>query len=122
MDEKIMKTLLRKATGYSFDEVVEEYAVKDDGAVELTKRKVTTKHYPADSTALKACIELSSASDVSKLEDDELQREKMRLLKELKEKEHAKNKKNTHANKAKMSTQNKLETEKERKNEESNSK
>lgn len=122
MDEKIMKTLLRKATGYSFDEVVEEYAVKDDGAVELTKRKVTTKHYPADSTALKACIELSSASDVSKLEDDELQREKMRLLKELKEKEQAKNKKNTHANKAKMSTQNKLETEKERKNEESKSK
>ncbi|HKL93903.1 MAG TPA: hypothetical protein VJZ69_01305 [Clostridia bacterium] len=94
MDEKIMKTLLKKATGYTFDEVVEEYAVKDDGAVELTRRKVTTKHYPADSSALKAYIELSAETNISKLEDEELQKEKQRLLKILRDEESKKRKDN----------------------------
>ena len=89
-----MKTLLKKATGYTFDEVVEEYAVKDDGAVELTRRKVTTKHYPADSSALKAYIELSAETNISKLEDNELQKEKQRLLKILRDEESKKRKDN----------------------------
>ena len=84
MDEKIMKTLLKKATGYSHDEIQEEYAVKDEGDIVLTKRKITSKYYPPDSTALKTYIELSSGNNIENLSDDELEKEKQRLLKQLK--------------------------------------
>ena len=51
MDEKILKTLYKRATGYTKDEVVEEYSVTD-GEMELVKRKVTKKYYPPDNSAL----------------------------------------------------------------------
>ena len=38
MDDEILKTLLKKATGYSRDEVQEEYAVTPEGELVLTKR------------------------------------------------------------------------------------
>ena len=39
-EDKIRKALLKKALGYSADEVVEEYAL-DDGEEKLVKKKVT---------------------------------------------------------------------------------
>lgn len=84
MDEKIMKTLLKKATGYSHDEIQEEYAVKEEGEMVLTKRKVTSKYYPPDSGALKTYLELSCGKDVESFSDEELEKEKQRLFKELK--------------------------------------
>lgn len=84
MDEDIIKSLLKKATGYTFDEIVEEYSVKEDGGVELTKKKITTKHYPPDGSALKTYLELTGGNDVSKFSDEELEKEKTRLLKLLK--------------------------------------
>ncbi|MDD4839203.1 MAG: hypothetical protein PHE93_00835 [Clostridia bacterium] len=92
MDEEIMKTLLKKATGYTFDEVVEEFIVKEDGVAELAKRKVTTKHYPPDSSALKSYMELSQNNDVCGLTDEELEKEKCRLLEQLKKNEAKKRK------------------------------
>lgn len=41
MDDEILKTLLKKATGYSHDEVQEEFSVTPEGDMVLTKRKVT---------------------------------------------------------------------------------
>ncbi len=87
MDEKILKTLYKRATGYTKDEVVEEYNVTD-GEMELVKRKVTKKYYPPDNSALKAYMELSSNDDLSKVDEETLIKEKTRLLKELKEKEN----------------------------------
>ena len=53
MDEEILSGLLKRAKGYSYKEVQEEYAVKEDGEIALTKRKVTEKYCPPDSGALK---------------------------------------------------------------------
>jgi hypothetical protein len=92
MDEAILKTLLKKATGYYNDEIQEEYAVKDDGGLSLTKRKITTKYYPPDSAALKAYLELSTNEDISALTDEQLEAERQRLLKQLKDEERAKRK------------------------------
>ncbi|NLZ25157.1 MAG: hypothetical protein GX891_01670 [Clostridiales bacterium] len=94
MNDEILKSLLKKATGYSYDEVVEEYAVKDGGEVDLIKKKVTRKHLPPDAAALKAYIELESQNNLSKLSDEQLKAEKQRLLKQLKESEKNENRKN----------------------------
>ena len=53
MDEEILNILHMKATGYSRDEVQEEYAVSAEGEMTLVKRKVTGKYYPPDSAAPK---------------------------------------------------------------------
>ncbi len=83
MDDGIMKTLLKKATGYSHDEVQEEFSVTPEGDMVLTKRKVTKKYYPPDSSALKAYLDMSAERGLSDLSDEELEREKERLLDEL---------------------------------------
>ena len=54
MDKELLSGLLKKAKGYSYKEVQEEYSVKEDGEIALTKRKVTEKYCPPDSGALKA--------------------------------------------------------------------
>ena len=84
MDEKILQTLLKKATGYTHDEIVEEYSASDDG-VELVKRKETKKYYPPDCAALKTYLELKE-SNLSQLDTETLKKEKNRLLKELEKK------------------------------------
>lgn len=83
MDEEILSGLLRRAKGYSYKEVQEEYSVKDDGEIALTKRRVTEKYCPPDSGALKAYIELNAENDVEKYSDEELEVERQRLLNEL---------------------------------------
>lgn len=39
MDEDLIKSLLKRAKGYRYNEVQEEYSVKEDGDFVLTKRK-----------------------------------------------------------------------------------
>ena len=90
MDEKeIMQTIEKKAMGYAFDEVVEEYSQDENGKPVLCKRKITRKVNPPDLTALKFLLDSGELSDdaISKMTDKELLREKNRLLKILKEKE-----------------------------------
>lgn len=91
MDAEILKTLLKKATGYSHDEVQEEYSVRDDGEIALTKRKVIKKYYPPDSAALKAYLELAEGRSAADYSDEELTAEKARLLRELKKTEGKRN-------------------------------
>ena len=77
--------MLKKAKGYSYKEVQEEYSVKEDGEIALTKRKVTEKYCPPDSGALKAYIELNGERKVEDFTDEELERERDRLLAALKD-------------------------------------
>ncbi len=76
--------LIKKALGYDATEVVEEYAGDDQGEIKLLKKKVTTKYVPPDTTALKLLLD-QSEKDVLEMSDEELEKEKNRLLKLLNE-------------------------------------
>lgn len=84
MDEEILSGLLKRAKGYSYKEVQEEYAVKEDGEIALTKRKVTEKYCPPDSGALKTYMELNGDKRIEEYSDEELESERQRLLAQLK--------------------------------------
>jgi hypothetical protein len=78
-EKEINSALIKKALGYDAQEIVEEYAEKDDGEIRLLKKKVTTKNVPPDITALKILIE-GHEKQVSDMTDEELNDEKTRLL------------------------------------------
>lgn len=84
MDEEILKSLLKRAKGYNYSEVQEEFAVKEDGELSLVKRKVLEKYCPPDSAALKTYLELNPDPSVAEMSDEELERERQRLLEEFK--------------------------------------
>ncbi len=90
MEKEILKGLLKRAKGYSYEEVSEEYAVKEDGEIALTKRKVTKKYCPPDAAALKTYMDLNPERTVEEYSDEELEKEKQRLLGLLKEQEEKK--------------------------------
>ncbi|NCA67407.1 MAG: hypothetical protein EOM87_05025 [Clostridia bacterium] len=83
MDEQLIDALYKKAIGYCADEETVEYS----GEGEVVKRKVATKHYPPDISALKAYVELSG-DRMQRLSNEELEREKIRLIGLLKEGEN----------------------------------
>ncbi|MBO4381217.1 MAG: hypothetical protein J5815_03595 [Clostridia bacterium] len=101
MDEQIVKALLKKAIGYTYDEVQEEYTITDDGESVLTKKKIVKKHCPPDSTALKAYLELNPDKSYEAMTDEELEQEKIRLLQELKRQEDKQDKKQKQKTKSK---------------------
>lgn len=77
----LTKTLLKKAKGYAYKEITDEYVVVD-GKKQLVKSKVVTKRMQPDVNAIKALITLSDDSfDVTKMTDEQLQVEKLRLIK-----------------------------------------
>lgn len=82
---KIEKSLLKKALGYNYKEVVDEYVIDEDGQ-KLTKRKITTKNVPPDISAVKLLLdELNVAVnvDLSALSDADLKRELKDILKKI---------------------------------------
>ena len=81
-EEQIKRALLRRAVGFDADEVIEEYGFSEGEAV-LVKRKVTKKRVPPDVSAAKLLLEESAP--LSALSDEELEKEKQRLLNLLKE-------------------------------------
>ena len=83
--KKIKKALLDKALGYTTQEVIEEYGLSGEEFV-LQKRKTSTKTYPPDLSALQMLLE--DSEEVNKYIDmtnEELEKEKLRLIKLLKE-------------------------------------
>ncbi len=80
-EEKLNKALLKRALGYNSKEVIEEYVNGDNGVV-LSKKKVTTKPVPPDTTALKILLDFSGG-ELSEMTDEQLLEEKERLLAEL---------------------------------------
>jgi len=85
IEQKIKQALTKKAVGYSAKEVVEEYQ-DEDGIMKLTKKKVTKKHVPPDTTAAKLVMEgFKDELNLELLTDEQLEAEKQRLLNALKE-------------------------------------
>ena len=86
-NKKLKEALLNKALGYTTQEVVEEYGYTGEEIV-LQKRKTSTKSYPPDLSALQILLEkeVKEPSDIEKMSDEELLKEKERLIKMLKEK------------------------------------
>ena len=76
-DGDINDALIKKAVGFDVKETVEEYA-ESEGEIKLTKKRVTTKFVPPDVSALKMLMErVTSLSDYT---DEELLKERERLL------------------------------------------
>ena len=78
--ELLVKILLKKAKGYAYTERTDEYAVVD-GDKKLVKSKVVTKRVQPDVNAIKALVTLNDDNaDVTKMTDEQLQVEKLRLI------------------------------------------
>ena len=75
-DGELKKAILKVALGFSTEEVTEEYGM-ENGALVLLKRRETRKDVPPDLKAMKLLI---GETDVAALSDEELEREKQRLL------------------------------------------
>ena len=80
INNDIQSALIKKALGYDATETVEEYMTDGEGEIKLSKKKVTKKNVPPDITALKMLLDSKSES-ISQMTDEELEREKERLLK-----------------------------------------
>lgn len=85
MDEDLIKSLLKRAKGYRYNEVHEEYSVKEDGDFVLTKKKIVKKYCPPDSSALKTYLDIAADKDMSSLSDEELEKEKQRIIEKIKD-------------------------------------
>ncbi len=83
--KKLRTALIKKALGYDATEVIEEYVGGEEGEIKLSKKKVTKKEVPPDVTALKILLETED-KPISSLTDEELEQEKIRLLKLLESK------------------------------------
>ncbi len=87
MEKAIKDALIKRAMGYESKETVEEYVSNED-SLTLTKRKVTIKQVPPDTSALKTLYGLIDASEkdntILDLTDDELEEEKQKILDMLK--------------------------------------
>lgn len=78
--QEVYKALYKKAIGYTTEESVEEYTKSQDEELVLSKKKVTQKDVPPDINALKIVLSLKT-EDYAKLSDEELEKERLRLLK-----------------------------------------
>ena len=81
-EERLGDALLKVALGFEVAEVTEEYA-EVDGTLKLTKRKRTKKDVPPDLKAVQLLLERSGGGGVSALSDEELTKERERLIAEL---------------------------------------
>ena len=82
----MLDVLYKKARGYDVEETTREYVVDEEGVKRLVKEKTSVKHVPPDLSALKTYMELRD-TELTRMSDEELEKEKERLLQELKEKE-----------------------------------
>ena len=78
----VEKMLLKKAMGYKVKENVDKYASVGE-EMKLVKRRITTKYVSPDLAAAKTLLELNGReeqNDLSYLSDEQLLRERTRLL------------------------------------------
>jgi len=78
--EKLKKAIKKKALGYNVVEETVDYSLVD-GEMVPSKKKTATKHIPPDVAALKALMDMKDQVDYESMTDEELNKEKMRLLK-----------------------------------------
>ena len=85
-NDNLKQALFKRAVGFNATEVTEEYSEDNDGELRMTKRKVVSKNVPPDVSAAKLLYELNGDIDsLKRLTDEELEKEKQRLLELLKE-------------------------------------
>lgn len=80
MDEEIVKSIIKRAKGYRYKEVQEEYSYEEGGKPVLTKRKVASKYCPPDANALRVYMDITSNDSVEGMSDEELEKERDRLI------------------------------------------
>ena len=80
-DSSVKQALKRCAVGFETGEVVEEFTV-ENGELKLVKKKVTRRDIPPDIKAVKMLLD---GENVSGLSDEELEKERERLMSILKE-------------------------------------
>lgn len=85
LKDDLVKSLLKKAKGYSYNEECSEYVFSEDGE-KLQKKKITTKIVPPDITALKGALDILSEQqkEIYSLSDEELDKKINELISELK--------------------------------------
>ena len=83
LKDKLKQTLIKKATGYKVEESVCEYGMEDD-QIKLVKKKVSTKYYPPDLSAINMLLN-EKETDYKSFTDEELEEEKQKILKFIKE-------------------------------------
>lgn len=83
LKDKLKQTLIKKATGYKVEESVCEYGMEDD-QIKLVKKKVSTKYYPPDLSAINMLLN-EKETDYKSFTDEELEEEKQKILKLIKE-------------------------------------
>lgn len=85
MEVELMKSLLKRAKGYRYNEVQEEYSVKEDGEFVLTKKKIVRKYCPPDASALKAYMDIAGEQNAASMSDEELENEKQKIMDKIKD-------------------------------------
>ena len=85
MEVELMKSLLKRAKGYRYNEVQEEYSVKEDGEFVLTKKKIVRKYCPPDASALKAYMDIAGEQNAASMSVEELENEKQKLMDKIKD-------------------------------------
>lgn len=85
-DEKLNKVLVKRALGYSYKEVIEEYQ-QDGDDLKLIKKKVSKKIVPPDINAVKILLDKNNEDELcfDSLSDEELEKMKEELLLEINE-------------------------------------
>ena len=81
--DEVFEALKKRALGFAVTEQSEEYSADENGALVLTKRKVSVKEIPPELSAIKLLME-SRRDEFDDMSEDELKKEKKRLLEELK--------------------------------------
>ncbi len=89
-EDEIRQALLKKALGYDVSEELKEFSFNEEGEEIISKKKVTTKHFAPDISAIKLLLDryYKTYSDiVLSMSDEELAKEEERLIRLLKEEE-----------------------------------
>ena len=85
-DLDTMQALKKLAIGLTVREITEEYTKDDDGNLQLIKKKVNEKMLPPNTDIMKMLYQSSkeNSSKYKEMTDEQLLKEKERLLQELK--------------------------------------
>ena len=77
--DELKDALIKRAVGYTAEEVVSEYS-DDNGVMKMVRKKVSKKCVPPDVSALKMLLDELKDDYLDSLSDEELEKEKERLL------------------------------------------
>lgn len=81
-EKKALKALIKKAIGYDAEEITEEFSYENNNQL-LSKKKVVSKHFPPDVSAIKILLTYYGNKTFGELEsmtDEELIKERDTLL------------------------------------------